>query len=97
MGLRSETGRYEELPVEWRKFPFRLVHVDYEMRVLVKSEQYIRDHMFQKAVSIRLDFNVVSDNETLPFLFSTKKMVHVCAKARRLILRCRMVLYMLVL
>ena len=67
--LRLETGRYEGLPVEDRKCPFCPVHVESEMHVLLKCEQYtyIRENLFQTAITVHPDFSVLSDNEKFVF------------------------------
>lgn len=89
--LRLETGRYEGLSVNDRKCPFCLVHVESEIHVLLNCEQYsgIRESLFQKAITVCPDFNVLSDVEKLIFLFSNHCMVRACAKACWLILQRR--------
>ena len=89
--LRLETGRYEGLPVKDRKRPFCPVHVESEMHVLLKCEQYtyLRENLFHKAIPVRPDFNVLSDNEKFIFLFSNQNMIRACSKACWLILQRR--------
>ena len=50
--------------------------------------------LFEKAVTVYPDFNILSDEEKIIFLFSNAQMIRACAKACYLILQCRsMLLY----
>ena len=50
--------------------------------------------IFEKAVTVYPDFNILSVEEKMIFLFSNAQMIRACAKACYLILQCRsMLLY----
>ena len=92
--LRLETGRYEGLSVSDRLCPFCRVHVDDETHVLLNCDKYyhIRKILFEKAVTVYPDFNILSDEEKKVFLFSNVQMIRACANACCLILQCRSVI-----
>ena len=81
--LRLETGRYECLPVIERICPFCRVYVENETHVIINCETYecVRESLFQTAVRVYPDFNLLTDEEKMIFLFSNWSMIRKCAKA----------------
>ena len=64
------------------------------LKYLLNCDKYhpIREILFEKAVTVYPDFNILSDEENMIFLFSNHQMIRACAKACCLILKCRSVL-----
>ena len=91
--LRLETGRYEGLTVNERVCPFCRTQTETEIHVITQCKTYenIRDSLFQKACVIYPDFNILTDEEKMVFLFSTcnQSMIRECAKTCWLILQRR--------
>lgn len=89
--LRLETGRYEGLPVHERICPFCRTDVENELHIIIKCETYetIRESLFHKACVVYPDFNVLTDEEKMIFLFSNQLMIRECAKTCWLILQRR--------
>ena len=89
--LRLETGRYEGLTVNERVCPFCRTQVETEIHVITQCKTYenIRDSLFKKACVIYPDFNILTDEEKMVFLFSNQSMIRECAKTCWLILQRR--------
>ena len=89
--LRLETGRYEGLTVNERICPFCRTQIETEIHVITQCKTYesIRDSLFQKACVIYPDFNILTDEEKMVFLFSNQSMIRECAKTCWLILQRR--------
>ena len=89
--IRLETGRYEGLPVHERVCRFCQIDVEDEMHVLLNCDIYdsIRSELLGKAVKVKYNFNLLSDEQKLTFLFSNHEMIRASAKACWLILQRR--------
>ena len=92
--LHLETGLYEGLLVNDRICPVGQVHVEDETHVLLNCDKYhsIREILFEEAVTVYPDFNNLSDEEHMIFLFSNLQIIRACDNACCLILQCRSVL-----
>lgn len=75
--IRLETGRDEGLPVDERVCPFCQIDVEDEMHVLLNCDIYdsIRSELLGKAVKVNYNFNFLSDEQKLTFLFSNHEMI----------------------
>ena len=89
--LRLETGRYEVLPVYERVCPLCRTQVENEIHVIIKCGAYdaIRESLIQKANVVYPDFNLLTDEEKMIFLFSNQSMIRECAKTCWFILQRR--------
>ena len=79
--LRIETGRYENIPVNLRKWS-SCDNVESELHVLLQCDLYkdLRQSLYEKAVEVDGTFIGLSKEEKLVFIFSNPSMIRVCAK-----------------
>lgn len=88
--LQIEIGRFENRPLEERKCPF-CNEVESEMHVLLFCSLYddFRIELFNRALAIKSDFNTLTAENMLIFLFSNQDMIRYIAKTCYSILQRR--------
>ena len=89
--LRLETGRYERLPESERVCPFCKDSVENEIHVLLNCPTYSVDRnlLFEKAVMLNTNFELLNDSEKFKFLFTHPEIIRTLAKTCCNILKLR--------
>ena len=89
--IRLETGRYERLSVSERVCPFCANVVENELHVMLKCPLYndIRQYLFEKAVSLDVNFSAFTVDNKLVYVFQTPDLIRITAKTCFLILQRR--------
>ena len=80
--LRIETGRYENLHVNDRKCVHCIDDIEDEVHVFTKCPLYseLREILYENAVRLNRDFNILNDQEKFTFMFESDDMCSIVAK-----------------